>query len=116
MSTKHFKPFIGQDIYLLPTGNNVRRSTPLTDQVQVRKLIKVGRTNLTTELAGTYNYQGKLDRHNAGYIHFCTKEDVDNYFKSNELRTYFADLFRYHSDNLSYDQLSRMYNITKEQI
>ena len=115
MNIKQFKPLIGQDIYLIPTGNSVKRGVSLDQQIRKSKLLKVGRTNLTTE-EGVYNFEGIEDKHNFGYKHFPTLQYAENYFAKKVWEGEIHELFRYGSTSLSYDQVHRIYGIINEEL
>lgn len=87
----------------------------MDQQIRKSKLLKVGRTNLTTE-EGVYNFNGEWSVHNCGYIHFPTLLDAENYFAKKVWEGEIRELFRYGSTSLSYDQIHRIYGIINEEL
>lgn len=85
------KELEGKDVYLIPTGNNVRRRN--TSVYEKAKIVKVARVNVTFRFYDSlidhkYRYEGNrltVEDYNAGYIVFSSKREIDNYFLAKEL-------------------------------
>lgn len=113
MNIKQFKPYIGQNIAIIPTGNSVSRRMPLEQQIRSVKLLKVGHKKLTTT-TGSYHMTGELDEHNYGYQHFLSMEDAENHLHKIVWEREISDLLRYGESSLTYDQVRRIYGIIHE--
>ena len=110
MTTKDFKHLIGSDIWVIPTANSIHRNTPLIEQIQTTKLLKVGRTHLTTEL-GNYACDGGYDRLNYGYLHFISLQEAKEYLWSIDLQQEIVRMLQYRASNFSYQQLLKVKEI-----
>ena len=110
MTTKDFKYLTGQEIWVIPTGNSVCRNTPLIEQIQTTKLLKVGRTHLTTGL-GNYACDGGYDRFNYGYLHFISLQKAKEYLWSIDLQQEIVRILQYRAFNFSYQQLLKVKEI-----
>ena len=80
---------VGQTVWLIPTGNNVKRGQiPLKEQISNDVIESVGRTVLKLKKAGKINIYGALDKHNCGYIPFSTKEEALEFLEAERLTNY----------------------------
>lgn len=81
----------GQQIYLIPTGNNAGR---YAKKITVAFLNKVAKVNVTFTVADSavnekYKFNGMVldDNCNSGYIVFPTLLDAENHIEANLLRS-----------------------------
>ena len=80
---------VGQTVWLIPTGNNVKRGQiPLKEQISNDVIESVGRTLLKLKKAGKINIYGALDKHNCGYMAFGTKEEALEFLEAERLTNY----------------------------
>ena len=80
---------VGQTVWLIPTGNNVKRGkVSLREQISSDAIESVGRTVLKLKKAGKINIYGALDKHNCGYIPFGTKEEALEFLEAERLTNY----------------------------
>lgn len=100
---KQFKPLIGKEIYLIPTGNSIDRRIPLEEQITRSVLLKVGNTTLTT-IKGRYAIDGTIDRSNFGYLHFTTEQAAKEYFLKCHIEIELRKVFNT-STEISYETL-----------
>ncbi len=107
MTAKELKQYIGTEIGLLPTGNNVSRRTP-QNTVVTAKLIKVGRSMATLESGIKFYIDGGLDNWNCGYYPFPTSKDAENHVKARNLERWLKDQ---RWDNVSLEDMQTIYRI-----
>ena len=80
---------VGQTVWLIPTGNNVKRGKiPLREQISNDVIESVGRTLLKLKKVGKINIYGALYKHNCGYIPFGTKEEALEFLEAERLTNY----------------------------
>ena len=80
---------VGQTVWLIPTGNNVKRGkVSLREQISSDAIESVGRTVLKLKKAGKINIYGALDKHNCGYMAFGTKEEALEFLEAERLTNY----------------------------
>ena len=80
---------VGQTVWLIPTGNNVKRGKgSLREQISSDAIESVGRTVLKLKKAGKINIYGALDKHNCGYMAFGTKEEALEFLEAERLTNY----------------------------
>ena len=104
MTTKDFKHLIGQEIWVIPTYNSICRNISIEEQIKSTTLLKVGKTNLITQL-GNYECNGGCDRHNYGYLHFRSLQEANEYLLSVNLHRELQDMLRYNNYSFTYQQL-----------
>ena len=80
---------IGQTVWLIPTGNSVKRGKiPLKEQIIHDVIENIGRTILTLKKVGKINIYGNLNKHNYGYMPFSTKEEALEFLDAVRLTNY----------------------------
>lgn len=117
MTIKKFKPFIGNYIYRIPTGNSVHRGVPLKEQIEEVTLLKVGNKLLTTTRGcgeESYDWEGHYNAHNYGYIHFITKQEAEEYFLKKELELEFRKAFQYGTTKFTAHALELAWSILND--
>ncbi len=113
--SKNFKSLVGQTIYLIPTGNNVYRRTPIREQILEATLLRVGKLTITTNF-GTYKINGEYNnRYNCGYIHFESKQLAEEYFLKDDIENYIKDIFR-HKTELTYSTLQTIKQLIDKEL
>ena len=80
---------VGQTVWLIPTGNSVKRGkVSLREQISSDAIESVGRTVLKLKKAGKINIYGALDKRNCGYMAFGTKEEALEFLEAERLTNY----------------------------
>lgn len=87
LTLKKMKKMIGEDIYLLPTGNSVNRAVPLSSQILQSVIAKVGTRKIHVEniAVGSFHENGKYDSNNFGYLGFALEQDARDYLTCKSL-------------------------------
>lgn len=107
------KKLEGENVYLLPTGNNVSRDNSKTsyEQVVKAKIIKVSRVNITFIIENRnnesvyrkshYNESIIVDKHNnCGYHAFKSLDDIEDF----KYKNYVISMLRKNVDNINKEQ------------
>lgn len=104
------KDLVGKEVFLRPTGNNIRPGNP--KEIIPAKIIKMARVYATFIKIGAFNIEHKglvnglhLDTgHNSGYQVFPDKKAIDDMFFIESTARKIFNKFRYKSD---YEKLDR---------
>jgi hypothetical protein len=104
-TAKELKSAIGQEIYLIPLGNAVKRGVPLSEQIRNTILVSVGSKNYEIQAYGNstkkYSINGDYNTSNMGYMPFLTKQDALDAIEIDNFNLYMNDKLSFQSDTLS---------------
>ena len=97
------KELEGKEVYLRPTGNNVRHFRH--DKYVKATILKVARVFVTFKLEGSwhedrYRFKGRSlnGECNSGYIVYADEKELKDYYEACAIAKQITDKYRYSSD------------------
>ena len=111
-----FKKINPKTIWVIPLYNAVKRNVDLAEQIKEFNVIKVTQKMIVTDNAfvGKFYIDGRLNRHNYGYLPFLTKQDALNHLEREQIIRKIK--YNYDLKRLTYEELKMIQVLLEKEI